>query len=307
MIPLWKGSANTWDCDEMGHMNVRIYVEKAMEALGAFAHAIDLPSAFSPRSSSTLIPREHHIRYIREVLPGRPLSMIGCVVDWGEDWVDLYQDMRHGDGMPAAAIRTRLVHATAASEQSFPWSSRTRTRLEALKDTPPKETAPRSLVPGGEVRADADISDALIKAAGIPQIGQGMVLASHCDVFGTMWAPWFMGRVSDAVPNLLYDWRRRVAESAGGAPMGAAVMEYRMIYRRWPRVGDLFEIYTGLASVAEKTHSLVHWMLDPVSGRPWMTAEAVAVTFDLDKRKVIPTPPAMMAELEEIAPKGLTL
>ena len=35
MIPLWSGIANTWDCDEMGHMNVRVYVEKAMEGLGS--------------------------------------------------------------------------------------------------------------------------------------------------------------------------------------------------------------------------------------------------------------------------------
>lgn len=36
MIPLWSGIPNTWDCDEMGHMNVRVYVEKAMEGLGNF-------------------------------------------------------------------------------------------------------------------------------------------------------------------------------------------------------------------------------------------------------------------------------
>lgn len=307
MIPLWKGSANTWDCDEMGHMNVRVYVEKAMEGLGPLARALDLPAAFSPRTPSTLIPREQHIRYIREVLPGRPLSMTGCVTDWGEDWVEVYQDMRHGDGRPAAAFRTRLVHATAANEEPFPWSMRTLQRLKELKDTPPPETAPRSLMPGGEARSDSEAGYAAVEESGVPLIGQGMVPAQHCDVFGTMWTPWFMGRVSDSVPNLLYDWRSRVAEAAGDVRMGAAVLEYRLIYRRWPRVGDLFEIYSSLASVAEKTHSLVHWMMDPVTRQPWMTSEAVAVTFDLDKRKVIPTPMEMMAELETLAPKGLTI
>jgi len=307
MIPLWQGSANTWDCDEMGHMNVRVYVEKAMEGLGAFARAIELPSAFDANSPSILVPAEHHIRFIREVMPGRPLSMQGCVVSFDETSVDLYQEMRHGDGTPAASFRTRLIHATAKAARPFPWSRRTRDALERLVEMPPDDTKPRSLQPGGSFLPEAEATLEVAKAASVPVIGRGMVLPQHCDGFGTMWAPWFMGRVSDGVPNLLFDWRRKVADAAGERPMGAAVLEYRLIYRRWPRMGDLFEIRSGLASVAEKTHSLVHWMLDPVSGKAWMTSEAVAVTFDLEKRKVLPTPPAQMEELERIAPKGLSI
>jgi acyl-CoA thioester hydrolase len=307
MIPLWQGSANTWDCDEMGHMNVRIYVEKAMEGLGAFARAIDLPNAFAASSPSTLVPAEHHIRFIREVMPGRPLAMQGCVVSFDDTSVDLYQEIRHGDGTPAASFRTRLLHATAREARPFPWSVRTRAALDRLIDTPPDDTRPRSLTPGGDCLPGDRATLAVAEATGVPVIGRGMVLPGHCDAFGTMWAPWFMGRVSDAVPNLLYDWRRQVAEAAGDVPMGAAVLEYRLVYRRWPRMGDLFEIRTGLNSVAEKTHSLVHWMLDPVSGQAWMTSEAVAVTFDLERRKVLPTPPDLMAQLEAIAPKGLAI
>ena len=48
-------------------------------------------------------------------------------------------------------------------------------------------------------------------------------------------------------------------------------------------------------------------MLDPDTGDAWITTEAVAVTFDLDKRKVIPTPPEQIEELEKLAPKGLRL
>jgi len=64
MITLWQGSANQWDCDEMGHMNVRVYVEKIMEGLGTFAKAIDMPHAFRARTPSTLIPVDQHIRFI---------------------------------------------------------------------------------------------------------------------------------------------------------------------------------------------------------------------------------------------------
>jgi acyl-CoA thioester hydrolase len=46
-------------------------------------------------------------------------------------------------------------------------------------------------------------------------------------------------------------------------------------------------------------------MMDPVSGKPWATSRAVAITLDLDARKAIPAPPEALEELERIAPKGL--
>lgn len=307
MITLWQGSANTWDCDEMGHMNVRPYVEKAMEGIGRFAHEIALPGAFQENAASTLVPRRQHIRYMREVLPGRPLSMQGCVIDWGDDWVELYQEMRHGDATPAAAIRTRLSHAEVRSAKPFPWTARSRERIAALTASPPAQTAPRSLEPDGEILPGEAVTQAAAEKAGAPVIGAGMVLPAQVDVHGRMWAPWFIGRVSDSVPNLLFDWRERVAGMSGGERQGGAVLEYRLAYRRWPRMGDLFEIRTGLNRVEEKFHSLVHWMLDPETGEAWMTSEAVAVTFDLDTRKILPTSREQMRELEKIAPPGLAV
>ena len=307
MIPLWKGIANTWDCDEMGHMNVRVYVEKAMEGLGNFAGAIQMPHAYRPNAPSTLLPAEHHIRYIAEAHAGKPLTMTGCVLEWDETSALIYQDMRHGDGRPAAAFRTRVLHVDTKTGKPFPWSTRSRVQLEALIDTPPDDTKPRGIdssvtpIPSSMATMDQVI------AAGAPEIGRGMVLPRECDTFGRFWAPWFMGRISDSVPTLLHDWRSKVAASNGDVRMGGAVLEYRLIYRKWPRAGDRYVIHTSLADVAEKTHSLSHWVLNPDTGEAYITSQAVAVTFDLDKRKVIPTPPEQIAELEKLAPRGLGL
>jgi len=307
MITVWQGSANTWDCDEMGHMNVRVYVEKAQEGLGAIAHALHLPQAFKANGFSTLIPTDQHIRFLREALPGSPLSMRACVLEIGESDAVIYQELRHGTGDVAAAYRTRLRHAEAASGRAFAWPERSLAALEALRGKPPKATAPRSIEPDGPARAPGEVSVAIAEAAGVPVIGRGMVPQAHLDGHGRMAPAWFMGRLSDSVPNLLHDWRRRVAEAQGGSRMGGAVLEYRLRYHRWPTAGDLFEVRSSLSRVEKKFHSLVHWVLDPVSGGAWATAEAVAVTFDLDARKVIPTPAEMMAELADIAPGGLTI
>ncbi|MEM9571458.1 MAG: thioesterase family protein [Pseudomonadota bacterium] len=307
MIRLWSGIPNTWDCDEMGHMNVRVYVEKAMEGLGSLAGAIHMPHAFRANALSTLIPVEHHIRYIREAIAGQPLRMTGCVLEWDETSALIYQEMRHSDGRPAAAFRTRIQHIATSSGKPFAWSTRSRAQLEALKGTPPDDTKPRGLDPDVSPIPSSMATMAQVDKTGAPEIGRGMVLPRECDVFGRFSAPWFMGRISDSVPVLLTDWRSKVAATNASARMGGAVLEYRLIYRKWPRAGDRFVIHTSLADVAEKTHSLAHWVLNPDTGEAYMTSQAVAVTFDLDTRKVIPTPPEQIAELEKLAPRGLTL
>lgn len=158
MIPLWQGSCNQWDCDEMGHMNVRVYVEKQLEGLVALAHAAGMPNSFRPDSPATILPVDQHIRFVREVLPGRPLSMKGCVLDVGTHDAVIYQELRHSDGSLSAAFRTRIIHVDTAEGTPFAWSSRPRRKLEALKGETPGEAMPRSIDPNAPGLAASDIT-----------------------------------------------------------------------------------------------------------------------------------------------------
>ncbi|MBU4568583.1 MAG: thioesterase family protein, partial [Alphaproteobacteria bacterium] len=225
MIPLWQGSCNQWDCDEMGHMNVRVYVEKQLEGLVALCHAAGMPNAFRPNSPSTVSPVDQHIRFIREVLPGRPLMMKGCVLEIGESDAVIYQELRHADGTLSAAFRTRIAHLDTAEGKAFPWTRRVLAKLASLKDTTPDEAKPRSFDPDAPGLPLAEITLARVEAVGAPRIGLGAVPSAHCGAHGWMTPSWIIGRVSDSVPNLLFDWRTRVGENSGGSRMGAAVLE----------------------------------------------------------------------------------
>lgn len=307
MKTVWMGSCNQWDCDEMGHMNVRVYIEKQREGLMNFASTLGLPHAFHKGAPSTIIPLDQHIRYIREARPGAPLSMKACVLEHDETTALIYQEMRHVDGTLAAAFRTRVQHVEAKLAKPFNWSSRSRTALAAQTETAPEESNPRSVDPTGEAIAPADANMQRVESVGAPLIGMGAVLPKHLDIHGRMAPYWFMGRLSDSVPNLLYNWRQRVAEASGGARMGAAVLEYRLRYHGWPVAGDLLEVYSSLGDVADKTHALVHWVMNPKTGTAWVTTQATAITMDLDARKAVKTPPAMRKEIENIAPRGLVV
>ena len=60
-----------------------------------------------------------------------------------------------------------------------------------------------------------------------------------------------------------------------------------------------------LVGADSRTMRLVHWMLDPDTGRAWGASEAVAITFDLDARKIVPISQAAQGELAGKAISGL--
>ena len=74
-----------------------------------------------------------------------------------------------------------------------------------------------------------------------------------------------------------------------------------------PREGDQFVVHTSLGKVAGKTHNLIHWIMDPQTGGAWATCEVTAISLDLDARKAVEAPAEMIAELEKIAPRGLSI
>ncbi len=158
-----------------------------------------------------------------------------------------------------------------------------------MKVEVPAAVAPRSL--GLEAGGEA----ASVKAAdqlGLAHIAAGALGIADCDVFGRMRAEVVLGRISDGIPALRGLLRETSSTESAVAPRrGGAVLEYRIVHTAWPKAGDQFSVRSGLEAVEARTQRFVHWMLDPVTGRPWASAVAVAAGLDLDSRKIITLTP----------------
>lgn len=306
-VEIWRGGVNTWDCDEMGHMNVRHYVVRAQEGLIGLAAELGLPNAFSPHANATLLVKEHHIRFLREAHAGAPLTMLGGVIEMGDTDARLLQLLIHpATGELAATFQTTVVHATPREGQPFPWPKIARERAKALMVEVPEKARARSL----DLSPFAPTASlARADALKLSRIGLGGLLPTDCDVYGRMRAEQFIGRVSDGIGAFIHPFRDLVVEHAEHRParMGGAVLEYRIAYLAWPRIGDRIDIRSGLVGTDPRTMRVVHWMLDPATGEPWGTSEAVAITFDLDARKVVPVTDAARAALAKHEIEGLAL
>jgi acyl-CoA thioester hydrolase len=286
-LEVWRGGVNAWDCDGMGHLNVRYYVAFAMEGLAGLAAELGLPGAFRPGAPSTLVVRDHHLRFLREAREGAVLHMRAGVVEMGESDATMVQVLYHSmSGEACAAIQTRVAHVTALDLRPFPWSAKVRERAAALTATQPDIAQARSL---SQAAPGADVGLATADALDLEPIGMGAVQAAEADAFGRMAAHHFLGHVADGITGMVTPFRQAVVDHAEASPkrFGGAALEYRVVYRAWPRVGDRCVVRSGISGVDHVAMKMTHWILDPATGTPWGGAEAVVTTFDLDARKIV--------------------
>ena len=304
---IWRGGVNTWDCDEMGHMNVRFYVTRSVEGMAGLAAEMGMPFAYAPYANSTLLIREQHIRFLREAHAGAALHMTGGIVSIDETEAWVLQILYHSDtGQPAATIQSRIGHVTARDGTAFGWSAIVRERAKALMVQVPDFAAARS-VDLSPVTSQASLERA--NSLGLIQIGLGALLPQDCDVFGRMRSEQFIGRVSDGIGRLIMPLRDQVASLAEHAhgKIGGAVLEYRLVQFDWPRAGERIALRSGLKAVDDRTMRVVHWMIDPDTGKAWGSSEAIAITFDLDARKIVPISPAAKTALLTSTVAGLSI
>lgn len=301
LVPLLRTSVQTWECDDMGHMNVQFYVAKAGEGLSVLGHHLGYGPSAARQDATVLLPREHHIRFHREQHPGAALNLAGAVTGREGDTLKVYEELTNtASGVVAATINADVVLADAQTREQKPLPAAMAEGIEAHTIDMPAHGMARGLELGDPV-AEPTLQQA--DDMGMVYTWQGVVKPNQCDADGYMTHQHFMGMVSDSIPNLLS--QTRGDDRSNDPNIGGAALEYRFVYRSWPRSGDVLTLRSGLKHVGPKTYTWAHWMFDLETGKAVATAEAVAVTLDLVARKAIGIPDAMRAHLESQLVAGI--
>lgn len=303
MIELARSSVQTWECDQMGHMNVQFYLERAEEAHTALAAALGLGPRYMRQNNAVLAPIDQHMRFLKELRAGAPFTIHGGVAVIEKRVINSYVEMRHAlTGVPCATFFTahKLAERDTREAKTLPgWAIE---RAASFRVVAPEHGRPRGLVLGAPrptpLLRDADTSKLL------PTF-QGQVLPQHCDRAGFMLSRHYMARVSDAIPNLI--GQMHGADRSSDARIGGAALEYRFVYRRAAQDGDVIAIRSGLKAVGAKTCTWCHWVFDLDTGDSVATTEAIAVSMDMASRKAVEIPPEMRAELEARIVPGLSV
>ena len=288
MIVIGRGSVQQEECDVMGHMNVRHYVARVTDALSWL-----LLEAGLPPSRGGFRVLDQHIRFLREMSPGTPFTILGGVLDPRPDAPRLLAEIRNSaTGEPAATFVTDIALQGGAPGGLGP---------EGLRVELPDHARPRGLS-FAPARPLPDRAGAL--AMGLAEAYRGAVRAHECDRDGVMRPDGVIARVWDGVPNLR---NRGTGLGVKEEGIGSAALEYRLVHLRPLVAGQLVTVTSGLRALGEKTTTWTHILHDGETGAPVAAAEAVGVAFDLAARRAIPIPPARRAALEALLVEGLGL
>ena len=139
---------------------------------------------------------------------------------------------------------------------------------------------------------------------GLVPIFRGRAPQVHVDEHGRCTPAGIMACLSAGIPHLVWALR---GEDRSREGMGGAALEYRFVFRRPVMAGALLEVRSGLVAVGSKTWTFGHWVLDSATGSGVASAEAVAVSLDLETRRAVAIDDATRAALEAKITPGLSL
>jgi acyl-CoA thioester hydrolase len=298
MIVIGKGSVQSGECDVMGHMNVRHYVARVGDGLGWLALALGITP-----DRGFFTPVDQHIRFLRELAAGAAFTIHGGILARCGDRLRVYAEIQHsGTGVASAAFVTDVELRHSVTGEVLPLPEGLEGKIASLATTLPPHAGPRGL-PFDPIRTPPDA--AATAAMGLAEAHLGAIRAEDCDRAGLMRPDVVIARIWDGIPNLRFRGSEELGAREEG--IGSAALEYRLVYLKPMRVGDLLIIHSGLRALGEKTTTWTHLLHDGVTGAPVAAAEAIGIGFDLKARKAVVIDGDRRRVLEALLIPGLSL
>lgn len=274
----YRGSVNTWECDENDHLNVRFYIEKHWQTLCGGLSMLGLQPELGVDDLQSKV-QVQHIRFLQESRVAAPLSGYVGVVAATATHIDVLTELRHTFTDSASST---CIHRLSRVEA-------------AVSDELPAHATPRGV-------EDSDLPHSALaysgaESYGLRTIGMGVATGDECDSSNLLRIHHYMGRISDSMPHLwglLHPESGEMDEHEGGA-----VLEYRLRYHQPLRQRQGFAICSGISDVGVKVQRFAHLMFNTATGELCVSAEAAGVRLDLIERKAKALSSSMLAHMRE--------
>lgn len=301
MIEVMRSSVNEWECDQMGHLNVRHYFGRANDGLALLLSEFGLGPSRLRQERLVVRAVDQHVRFQREMRPGTAYGVRAGVLSASSDVLHCYQEITL---RPQSEVASTIISDIALFDSETGMRRPLPAKLDTLSG-PMRSQIPPNGGARGITRDPPQKPPTRAVAIERGMIGAflGPVQREDCDASGRMRESGFMAKVADGMPHFF------LATRNGPRPqnVGGAALEYRFAFRKWPRLGDFLEVRSGLKELSRKTFHLCHYIFDVENGECVASAEAVTVSFDLTTRKSLEITPEVRAAMQQHVIPGLSL
>ena len=145
-LDTFRGSVNTWECDEVGHMNVQFYVARASDAAFYLRHALGLSPSRVRAEGRAMVALEEHIRFHRELRAGDIMHMRSRPVELRDrTMVSFHELFNSATDETSATVVALSGHFDLESRKLIPWPEEARAAAAPFAGPLPSHAEPRSV------------------------------------------------------------------------------------------------------------------------------------------------------------------
>jgi acyl-CoA thioester hydrolase len=284
------------EIDELGHMNVRFYLAKALAASDALAARVGLSRERCEALGAVLELRDVYTRHRAEQMQGAKLEVRGGVLDVRSDGLRLYHELVNPERGELAAS---FVHAfslrdqATRAERALPehvaeqagavrveWPEHGRSRSIDLDTEPPR------------------VALSLLRERDLAMRVERTVEARECDAEGHYLAAGYQELFWGGEPVEERKSASWLVDLEGGGKMGWATLESRGLLYDLPRVGTRIQSFGAEVALSKKISFRHHWVFDVDREALLATSTIVNLAFDIGARRAIEIPDHVKTGLE---------
>jgi len=302
-IKTWVGECSAWECDGLGHLNMRHYMTKVYQARQMFFIQLGLHEAFKSDSFSTVKVRKFHIKYLGEARPDNPLYIETGLLDLADTHIRLCHMMYHGDGRMAATIVETVEHISLRTKRTFAWSQKFREASKAYQVEQPQPSKPRNLSYATTSKA---LNETQLEKIGVKQIGAGVFQPNEMGLDGSATPQALLGRTTETISHMIDGYPEFLDPDYHASGKSGALLEAQVFINRRVEAGDGYRFYSGVADGNTYTRKLIHNITDVASGENIFSMIGDGCLFDLKARKLVKATEAQVTAIRKNIVKGLT-
>ena len=286
------------EIDELGHMNVRFYLVKALAGTRVLSDRVGLSVDECADLGCVLDLRDAYTRHKAEQMVGARLEVRGGVLDVRADGIRLYHDLVNPErGELAASFVHELVLCDRESRAPRPLPENVAERAGAGRVDWPEHGRPRTI---DLEKAPPAPPLSLLRDRDLAMRKERVIGADECDADGSYVADRYQELFWAGEPARPRESESWLIELGNGSKMGWATLESRGVLHRLPRVGARIQSFGAEVELAAKTSYRHHWVFDVDSGDLLCTSSIVNLAFDIGARRAIEIPDHVRAGVEGI-------
>ncbi len=281
LIPCYRGGVESWECDQMRHMNVQFYMSKGSDAFAHLQHALGLSPTVIRSTRKGLRFKTLRIQYKSEVHEGTPLYGICGIRHVTEEGIQAFIHI-----YDAVKDRLSAVYEFSAgytdydTDEELPLPADVRDAAERLMDEHPDVYRPAPFA--GDLMPNRPLNHMFESA-------RGSVDVWECDQFDTIEMRHIVGYFSDAATHIInaVGLTREIIRNRN---LGSAALDYYSEFHAPIKKSAAILLKSGLMGADGKIFRFGHNLIDMDKGTIAVTTTVIGCYFDMTTRKSVPLP-----------------